>query len=233
MTTEKADHILAVVKAGIAGIPMIGGPIASLIGDYIPTATQRSMNKTLDFLASEITRLEGRIDMEAINRDEFSEVFKNCLLTVVRTHQEAKLRAVARLIANALLQDGETGKLSFSELDFFSRCVDGLSIGAVEVLIHVAEIARSRDPKKFGERNIQLSFDELHNRVAEKADFLMAQCEELNSYHLVHLTGAPTVRTPEYANYPLELPPLGARFVTHVLDVSGDERTQVMTVVSI
>ncbi|TWT74670.1 hypothetical protein Pla123a_34940 [Posidoniimonas polymericola] len=47
MTKNSGDHTLAILKAGIAGIPLVGGSIASLIGDYIPTATERSREREL------------------------------------------------------------------------------------------------------------------------------------------------------------------------------------------
>ena len=30
------DHIVNVIKASLSAIPVIGGPISSLVGDYIP-----------------------------------------------------------------------------------------------------------------------------------------------------------------------------------------------------
>ncbi|GJM25773.1 MAG: hypothetical protein DHS20C16_21880 [Phycisphaerae bacterium] len=146
------------------------------------------------------------------------ELFKDCWLTVVRTQKENKLRAVAKIIANSLLRPGDAEELEFTELDFFSRCVDSLPIGAIDVVGQVARIAQSREAKNFRKSNVQLDFGELHQRVKEKPDFLMVLCEELNSFHLIHLTSAPTVRTPNYGNYSLEIPPIGVRFVTHILE---------------
>jgi hypothetical protein len=47
---------------------------------------------------------------------------------------------------------------------------------------------------------------------------LMGLIGELNSVNLVHILATPTVRTPNYGNYALELTPLGIRFIQHVLD---------------
>jgi len=38
---KKVNHILAVIKAGIAAIPYIGGSISSLIGDYFSSSSER------------------------------------------------------------------------------------------------------------------------------------------------------------------------------------------------
>lgn len=43
MKKTKNDNILAIVKAAISVAPYFGDPIASLIGDYIPSATKKEV----------------------------------------------------------------------------------------------------------------------------------------------------------------------------------------------
>ncbi len=45
----------------------------------------------------------------------------------------------------------------------------------------------------------------------------MGLVSELNSLNLLHMPGAPTIRTRDYANYPIELSILGVRFVLTIL----------------
>ncbi len=82
--TSPRDHALAVIKAALNLIPSVGGALASLIGDYVPTSTQRSIDKTMTLLGEKLTSLEGRIDVDAVNKEDFSELFKSCYLVVVR-----------------------------------------------------------------------------------------------------------------------------------------------------
>jgi len=89
---EPRDHILAVCKAGISAVPVVGGPIASLIGDYIPTATQKIVRESIDMLGKRLEELGDRVDAEYVNKDEFAELFKSCYLILIRTHQEEKRR---------------------------------------------------------------------------------------------------------------------------------------------
>jgi hypothetical protein len=98
---EPRDHSLAVIKAAVAAIPTLGGPIASLIGDYIPTATEKARDTAIDMLKQRLDDLGDRVSTEGVNKDEFAELFKSCYLTIVRTHQERKLRAAANLIAKS------------------------------------------------------------------------------------------------------------------------------------
>jgi len=55
--TSASDHVLAIVKAGINAVPIVGGPIASLISDYLPTSTQRAVEKTLRLLGEKLSSL--------------------------------------------------------------------------------------------------------------------------------------------------------------------------------
>ncbi len=219
MAKTKSDHALAVVKAAVSAIPGVGGSLASLIGDYIPSSTERSIERTLEMLQERLERLEERVDTEGLNKDEFSELFKSCYLIIVRTHQESKLRAAANLITNILLKPGDPVKLSYTVLDHFVRCLDALSIGAIETLGKALSIAeRDRDKNSLKE-SIRINFEDLQRDSPEtEPALLMGLVGELNSFNLVHLSGAPSVRTPDYANYPIEFTPLGGQFVKYILE---------------
>jgi hypothetical protein len=43
---KKVNHVLAGLKAEIAAIPIIGGSISSLIGDYFPTLAEERTIKS-------------------------------------------------------------------------------------------------------------------------------------------------------------------------------------------
>lgn len=215
----KSDHVLAVTKAGISAIPYIGGTIASLIGDYVPSATQRSIESTLEILKQKLEELADRIDADAVNKDEFAELFKSCYLSIVRTQQRRKLNAAANLLTNILLRDGDPEKLPYTELDHFARCLEALSIGAIEVLGHAVDLARKSKPQQYRVEPFRFDFEQLQRRMPKTDAFLlMGLVGELNSVNLIHLAGAPTIATPAYANYPIQLTPLGVRFCERLIE---------------
>lgn len=123
MTHSAKDHALAIIKAGINLVPVVGGPIASLIGDYLPTSTQAAIERSTELLAQKLDALIDRIDVEALNKDDFSELFKSCYLVIVRTNREAKLQAAAAILANLLLRAGDPAKSSYEELDHLASPV--------------------------------------------------------------------------------------------------------------
>ena len=219
MAKTKGEHALFVVKAGIAAVPIVGGSIASLISDYVPTATQRSVDKAMTMLRDELENLGDRIDTETIDKDEFSELFKSSYLAIVRTHQEDKLRAAVNIIANVLLRDGDAEKLPYAELDHFSRCLDYLSGGALKTLAHVRKIVGEMGgfPSLSASSN-QIDFERLKTSSgAEDPDLLMGLVGELHAMNLVHLQGTPTIATPQYSNYSFRVTQLGRRFVDYLL----------------
>ncbi len=215
----KSDHAIAIIKAGVSAIPYIGGSIASLIGDYVPSATQRSIETAIEMLKQKLDKLAGRIDADAVNKDEFAELFKSAYLSIVRTHQRQKLNAAASLLANILLRDGDPDKLSYTELDHFARCLEVLSVGAIEALGHSVDLARKSKPQEYMVQPFRFDFEQLQKRMPKTDAFLlMGLVGELNSANLIHLAGAPTIATPAYANYPIQLTPLGVRFCERLLE---------------
>ena len=106
MKKSKSDHTLAVAKAGLSAIPVVGGSIASLVGDYIPTATQKSIDRALELLRNRLEEFGDRIDVEAINKDDFAELFKSCYLSIVRSHRDNKLKAVPSIYSIVPPNDG-------------------------------------------------------------------------------------------------------------------------------
>ena len=57
------DHVIAIIKAGLNAVPYVGDSIASLIGDHVPTSTERSIEKTMEPLGEKLASLKARIDV--------------------------------------------------------------------------------------------------------------------------------------------------------------------------
>ena len=107
MTKQASDHAISVFKAGLSAVPVVGGAIASLIGDYVPSATERSIVLAIEELEQYVRSLGDRVNPDTVNKEQFSELFKSCYLVIIRTHQQEKRSAAVRLIANILLQEGD------------------------------------------------------------------------------------------------------------------------------
>jgi hypothetical protein len=217
-TLKKADHALIAFKAAANLVPVFGGALASLISDYIPLSTHRSVERATELLKEELTTLGDRIDAEKVDRDQFSDLFKSCYLVIVRTSHEAKLRAAAALLANLLLKDGDPDKVSYTELDHFVRSLDALSVGAIAALGAAQNIVVKLGAQPDAQGDISFRFEDLQSNLKQFAPaLLMGLLAELNALNLLRTEGRPALATGQYGNYPLTLTTLGNRFIQRFL----------------
>jgi hypothetical protein len=212
------------LKAIAAATPF-GSLLVSLINDAASNAHERAEQRANEILVDRLEELEGRVDKERITTDEFVDLYKNCWVVQQRSLYDEKLRGAANIIANALLKDGDGDRLTYDELDHFTRCLEHLSIGAIHILTKAINYAdkknRGLNSYKVDRNNIRVDFGELQSLAPEiDANLLMGLLGELASFHLLHSLGSPTARYDGkqiYSNYPFETTPLGYRFVQHVL----------------
>ena len=213
MTHSAKDHALAIIKAGINLIPVVGGPIASLIGDYVPTSTQAVIERSTELLAQKLDALKDRIDLEAVNKDDFSELFKSCYLVIVRTNREQKLQAATAILANLLLRPGDPARSSYEELDHLIRCIDALSIGAITVLGAARTIAATCQG---AQRSFQ--FDQLRNAFPGfDPSLVMSLVSELSALNLVRIQEG-GIRMPDHSEILIEVTPIGVRLVERFIE---------------
>lgn len=199
------DHVINSIKAICATIPG-GGGIATLIDDYIPKSTEKALYVFVSELKDRLEKLESRVEIGAVNEDEFAELFKSCYVGVIKTTQQKKIKVFAAMFANTMLKEGDPDKASYSELDHFVRAMDSLSIGALRVMTEIYRRCSSSAQNRTDFSNISSSFPDI------SPSLVMGLISELNSLHLVQVT-IPTVRTVNYGNYPVELTDLGRKFV--------------------
>jgi hypothetical protein len=182
-------------------------------------------------LRKRLEYLEGRIDIDSINKDEFSELFKSCYLTIIRTHKDEKLKAAANLIANALIKDSDSEKLEFTEADHFSHSLEQLSYGSIHVLLAAADIVQGSYNGNIStainadfNQGRRFQFSDLSEKLPEYTpSLLMGLVGELDGLNLVHKAGTPDIREQNYANYPIELTILGIQFIVSVLDANSEQ----------
>jgi len=170
----------------------------------------------MELLGETLKTLEGRIDVDAVNKEDFSELFKSCYLIVVRSQREEKLRAAANLLANLLLKTSDPAKVSYEELDHLVRCLDALSIGAISVLGAARAIAISAPMGGQG----HFHFDQLRDAFPSyDVSLTMSLVSELRGLNLLHVQEA-GIKMPDYGNYLLDLTPIGLRFVERFIEGS-------------
>jgi len=216
ISKTKSDHALVIFKAAVSATPVVGGPIASLISDYIPSATEKSLNRAAELLKKRLKEFEDRLDPSNVNKDHFAELFKSSYLSIVRSHNDEKLRAATNLIANILLKDGDIEKLSYTELDHFARCVENLSSGAIEVLSVALKKGEKSKKGVLKHGGYEMYTSDLKPEFSDiTPHLLMGLIGELSLANL--LRNDPPYDVEEHPNYRIQLTPLGVRFVKYIL----------------
>lgn len=210
---NKSDHAIAALKSALATAPFCG-ELANIIENYIPIAKGKSIKIFQESLSEKLQGLEGRIDIETTEKDKLYELFQSCSFIILRTRQEKKIKAATSLLCNVLLKDGESEKLPFTELDHFSRCVENLSIGAIDTLEKAYSIT-SHNQSSPDNSSYPFIFRDLKKATNLDPNLLMGLVCELNAVNLLHDND--TTDMEEYDHKIFSLTPLGNKFVIHLL----------------
>lgn len=220
-------HIISVVKAALSSLPVpLAGGVASLIDDYVPKSTEKAVWRAIGYLGKRLEDLADRIDLESVDADEFADTVKSFLLLSQRTSQERKLQAAANILANLLLKEGDPEKLSYTELDHFSRCIDSLSTGAIHVLGVAYRLAKTRRREATPEGDVRLAArDIVPNIEGIPPAVIMSLTAELSAWNLLLIesrSGFVGYYADGYCtNLPLRFTSVAGRFVEYVLGEGG------------
>lgn len=95
------DHGLAVAKAALNLVPVVGGAMASLLDDYFPSAQSRRATDFIRGLAEDLKSHVNRVDQEFVKTKDFGFLFERTLATGLKTRNEEKLRALRAFLINA------------------------------------------------------------------------------------------------------------------------------------
>ena len=213
------DHILSSIKAALSSLPFAGG-IASLIADYVPSSTEKSVRKAISQLQNRLEQLGERVDLASVDPDEFSDAVKSFLLLTQKTSREEKLRGAANLFANLLLKNDDPERLTYTEADHFWRCLDSLSIGAIRLLGLVCrKVKTQRIREAPGGEYMFTAADVVPLMNDVPPHIVLSLVAELNAWNLLRKESAPvTLATEGYReNDQIFLTPTGPRFVESVL----------------
>jgi hypothetical protein len=124
-----AEHLLRVVKAGLASTPFCGG-IASLMSDYIPSRRFKRLEEFAEQIASDLGRLQARVEQGRIQTEEYAFVFERCFRGAAEFPQPDKRAAFRGILVNSVLPTN----LTQDEREFFLNTVERLSAVHLRIL---------------------------------------------------------------------------------------------------
>lgn len=165
----------------------------------------------------ELDRLRDRIVDVACRNEQLerhlSEVVTQASIIARRSHNPAKLDAAARLMANALLRDGDAELIEHAERQLFLNALESLSDAAITLIVKAQNSLSHPDTLKLKTNLVRADFSDLKRSLPLEDSLLMGVVGELDRFNLLHKIGSPGVRTGLYDNYPIHITPLAARFV--------------------
>jgi hypothetical protein len=100
-----ADHARSAIKAALNTMPVVGGPLSSLLEDYIPSSRAKRTEEFIIGLGERLEELQDQIHEERIKTDEFSYLITRGIENAQHDYQTEKLDAYRNLLVNALVLD--------------------------------------------------------------------------------------------------------------------------------
>lgn len=153
--TSPAEHILNVLKAGLATAPFCGG-IASLMSDYIPSSKQKRLEEFAETIATDLDELRDRVNENNILTDEFAYTFEKCFRGAAENYQKEKLEAFRGILVNSALGSN----LPENEKDYFLNLVSTLSVLHMRILKFMAKPIEYLEENNISQQNIRGGFSD-------------------------------------------------------------------------
>lgn len=128
------DVVHTITKAGISGIPVIGGPAAEIFSHIIVPPLTKRRDKWIESVAEGLKRLEEEVKgfkIEDLSKnDTFITTVTHATQAAIRNHQTEKLEALRNAVLNAALSNSVEEDTQLMFLNF----VDSLTPWHLKVL---------------------------------------------------------------------------------------------------
>lgn len=139
--SEIRDHGKNVILAAISAIPVAGGPLSSLLSEYLPNWKMERILKFIEELRLEMQKFQDQINEEYVRSEDFAILFEETFLRVLRTNSTVKIAAYKAILVNACI----TTSIEEIEKEYFLDLVNRLQE------IHLLVLSLFWNPEKFGQ----------------------------------------------------------------------------------
>jgi len=129
------------VKSLISAVPILGGPISTVIGDIQSIRKDRRFIEFINGLQKDIRNLSDHINAEFVSKEDFLDIFEQTARKIVMTRQEAKRTAFRHIFSNAILSSNAT----YDEVEEFLSLMERFREE------HIFLLSILRDPVKYNE----------------------------------------------------------------------------------
>ena len=132
-SSSPVEHILNIFKAGLSTAPFCGG-IASLMSDYIPSTKQKRIESFTEIIASDLEKLQNKVDEKLIQTDDFAFIFEMCFRGAAENYQKEKFDSFRGILINSAVGSN----VKEEEKEYYLNLVNTLSALHIKILKFMA-----------------------------------------------------------------------------------------------
>ena len=129
------------VKALTSAVPVLGGPILTIIGDIQSMRKEKRFLELVNGLREDLHNFSDRVNTEFVSTEDFLDIFEQTARKVAMTRQEVRRTAFRHILSNAIL----SSDVSYDEIEEFLSLVEGFREE------HIFLLGILRDPVKYDE----------------------------------------------------------------------------------
>jgi len=129
------------IKALTSAVPILGGPILTIIGDIQSIRKEKRFFEFINGLREDLHNFSDRVNAEFVSKEDFLDIFEQTARKIVMTRQEAKRTAFRHILSNAIL----SSDVSYDEVEAFLSLVERFREE------HIFLLSILRDPVKYDE----------------------------------------------------------------------------------
>ena len=123
-----SEVVQSSIKTGLEAIPIVGGSIASVLGDVLEKKFDQMM-EMLKRLKDRVSEIQDQLDSDYVRRDDFISLFEQAVKEYVNTPYSVKKEFIIGLVVSSMKGPGD-----YYERDYFLRKVVELSAVQLELL---------------------------------------------------------------------------------------------------
>lgn len=109
----------------------MGGVLATLIGEYIPSRKEERIIAFINSLAKALAKLETTIKQDVVFTDEFAFLFEKSLRGVAENYQQEKIDSYKAILTNIL--SNKVG-VETEQREVFLNILDGITVRHIRIL---------------------------------------------------------------------------------------------------
>lgn len=130
-------------KALVSAVPILGGPLSSILGDYFSGRKEKRFIDFLQGIQNDLKNKESLINDEFVTKEDFYDIFELTSRKIVLTRQKEKREAYRKILTNSMTSKD----ICYDEMEEFISIVDNIRPE------HILILKILQDPVKYDQQN--------------------------------------------------------------------------------